>query len=161
MPNYQNGKIYKIINDENDLVYYGSTTQSLCRRFTRHKDYYKKFLETSKRLCYSTEILKYNNPMIILVEDFPCERKEQLTARERFYIENNKCVNKYIPGRTPEEYRKDKADIIKKKDIEYRTNNKEFLKESKMNLYNKNKDSENKKRRENRKEKRKNIPLNQ
>ena len=34
---YRNGKIYIIRNHCNDLVYVGSTTQSLSRRFSKHK----------------------------------------------------------------------------------------------------------------------------
>ena len=37
MVNYQNGKIYKIINQSNDIVYIGSTTQALSHRYTKHK----------------------------------------------------------------------------------------------------------------------------
>ena len=41
MPNYSNGKIYTIRyrNDDN-LIYVGSTTQMLCRRFQKHKNQY-------------------------------------------------------------------------------------------------------------------------
>ena len=45
-----------------------------------------------------------DNCEIVWIEDYPCERKEQLTARERYYIENINCVNKLIPGRTNHEY---------------------------------------------------------
>jgi hypothetical protein len=49
---------------------------------------------------------------IIWVEDFPCERKDQLKARERYYIENRVCVNKNVPGRTHEEwYQANKAHV--------------------------------------------------
>ena len=35
---YQNAKIYKIINDDlPNLIYYGSTIQTLKRRFSEHK----------------------------------------------------------------------------------------------------------------------------
>ena len=30
MVNYNNGKIYKIINENNEIIYIGSTTQKLC-----------------------------------------------------------------------------------------------------------------------------------
>ena len=46
-----------------------------------------------------------------------------LHRRERFYIETNECVNLYIPGRTPKEYRDVPA--IKEKKAEYRAAHKE------------------------------------
>jgi len=42
--------------------------------------------------------------VITLVEKYRCETKDELHARERYYIENNKCVNKVIPTRTTKEY---------------------------------------------------------
>ena len=34
---YKNGKIYQILNNVNDAVYVGSTTQPLCKRLYNHK----------------------------------------------------------------------------------------------------------------------------
>ena len=132
MPNYQNGKIYKIINDENDLVYYGSTTVPLWQRMGKHRVEHKRYLEGKRtRNITSFDILKYKNAQIVLVEDCPWDRKEQLTARERFWIENNKCVNKVIPGRTQKEYReiynKENKEIIKKKSKEHYEQNKDKI----------------------------------
>lgn len=69
---YKNGKIYKIECDE--LTYYGSTCTTLVKRLHMHK------ILTNK--C-SSKILFENGsaPIITLVEDFPCERREQLLAR--------------------------------------------------------------------------------
>jgi hypothetical protein len=39
-----------------------------------------------------------------LIEDYPCESKYELESRERYHIENTKCVNKNIPTRTLLEY---------------------------------------------------------
>ena len=38
MANYSNGEIYKILNDVDDEVYIGSTTQLLCKRMALHRD---------------------------------------------------------------------------------------------------------------------------
>ena len=48
-----------------------------------------------------------NNTDIILVESYPCENKNELHSRERYYIENNNCVNKIIPTRTSKEFKKE------------------------------------------------------
>ena len=37
MPDYANGKIYKIVNTENEKVYIGSTTQRLWGRMRGHR----------------------------------------------------------------------------------------------------------------------------
>jgi hypothetical protein len=46
------------------------------------------------------EILEKNNYEIILIENYPCETKEELHKRERHFIESMQCVNKVIPTRT-------------------------------------------------------------
>lgn len=61
--------------------------------------------------------------MITLKEKFPCNDNDELHARERFYIDNNDCVNKNIPGRTAEEYKNDnKVKISEQKKEKYDCN---------------------------------------
>ena len=79
----------------------------------------------------SFKIIENNNYDIILVEDFPCERKEQLLARERFFIENTECINKVIPTRTHKEYREENKEQINEKAKQYYENNKEKIKDTK------------------------------
>ena len=91
MPDYSKGMIYKIYNDSiPDKVYYGSTIQPLHKRLYLHKK-----LDSN---C-SSKIL-FPGGKIVLVEKFPCKDKIELLQRERYYIENNECVNKRIPNRT-------------------------------------------------------------
>jgi hypothetical protein len=54
------------------------------------------------------QVLENEDYDIILEEKYPCNSKEELHKRERYYIDNNLCVNKYIPTRTNQEYRKEK-----------------------------------------------------
>lgn len=102
--NYRNGKIYKITCDDNDLVYYGSTTRKLNHRLANHKINYKRFLDGKRHNMTSFDIVKYDSCKIELVEDYPCNDKHDLAVRERYYIENNECCNKQIPSRTRAEY---------------------------------------------------------
>jgi hypothetical protein len=37
MPDYENGKIYKLVNEVDDEIYIGSTTVRLCNRKSKHK----------------------------------------------------------------------------------------------------------------------------
>jgi hypothetical protein len=151
MSNYQDGKIYKIHSFQTDNIYIGSTTQTLCRRFSNHKTTFKQGLSG----LMSKEILKYDDSMITLIETYPCNDKNELEKRERYHIENNNCVNKRIPTRTSKEYtysNKDKIkqqrkqrsidnkDKIKKTQIQYRLNNKDKSKEYAKQYYNNNSD---------------------
>ncbi len=98
MPDYKLAKIYKVVSDSHpELIYYGSTCQSLCNRMTTHR------WELNRKKgyqCSSINVTKYGDSKIVLVESYPCNSKEELYKRERFYIESNICVNKQTPGLT-------------------------------------------------------------
>ena len=95
MPDFTKAKIYCIQSKSANLKYYGSTTQTLSARFYHHK----KSLDTE-----SKHILCHDDCDIVLMENFPCEDVNQLRVRERWYIENNKCVNIRTPGKTRKEW---------------------------------------------------------
>ena len=98
---YSNGKIYKIVDNTTGNIYIGSTCEKyLSKRLVGHRTSYKCYLEGKTNYMTSFEILKNNNYEIILIESHPCGSSDELHARERFYIENNNCVNKSMPGRT-------------------------------------------------------------
>ena len=121
MSKYNNSKIYRIVCNNTGLVYYGSTTQKyLSNRLSQHRKYQN---------CSSKKIIDEGNYEILLVENVDCNSKDELRARERFYIENNECVNKNIPGRTKKEYQKKYQKEYAKKYQKYRTENKEKIKE--------------------------------
>jgi len=145
MVNYQNGKIYKIVNDELNLTYFGSTCSTLTRRLSAHK--------TSSNKCNSNVLFTTEtNAEIFLVEKFPCNDKEELHQRERFYIENNDCINKIIPNRKPKESRKasDLKHIEKRKEYrkEYLEKNRDREKAKKLKWYYERKNNINEKRKE-------------
>jgi hypothetical protein len=95
---YQEGKVYKIEGD--GLTYYGSTTTTLNERFSDHK--------CNQHCCSSRQIIELGHATIVLVELFPCETLDELLWRERWYIENNECVNINLPILSEEE-RKNKS----------------------------------------------------
>lgn len=105
------GKIY-LINGNNELYYYGSTFKSLDFRYKQHKN-------LDKNKCRSKiifQVYEENKIKIDLIETFYCYTKEELYARERYYIQNNKCINRNIP------YRTKKEKIKKKEPIKYKKN---------------------------------------
>ena len=102
---YANGKIYKIECSETGEVYFGSTCGTLNKRMSKHKDKFQQWQAGQTRASYTSfPLISRGRATISLVEDFACENKKQLHERERFYIENYECVNKFVPGRTMAEY---------------------------------------------------------
>ena len=57
MVNYANGKIYKIISDNDDRIYIGSTCEGLSRRMTHHRAESKKY-QSNKGTCPYCDILQ-------------------------------------------------------------------------------------------------------
>jgi len=150
---YENGKIYCIRSPNTDLVYIGSTTQPLSKRFYNHKKDFK----SNKRYKNSFEILKYGNTYIELIENYPCNSKEELNRREGEIMRNtpNRC-NKTIAGRTMKEWIDDNKEKLRQLRKERYKNNKETVLERNHEYYknNKNKVKEcSKKYRENNREK--------
>jgi hypothetical protein len=135
-------KIYKIISTSNpDLVYYGSTQMSIEKRLYNHKALYEHCKKNNiPRKLTVFDILQYNDAIIELVEDLPKEyTKQQILEREGYYVMNNKCVNKNIPGQTQEQsrkeyYKRNKTEICKKMRTYY-IENAEKIKE-RVNKYN-------------------------
>ena len=100
---YSQGKIYKLYSKEGDLCYIGSTIQPLWRRLKVHK--------YPSNGCRSKELFeKYESIEIELLEDYPCNYRYELEAREKMYIlKTDNCVNKNVPtnghnGKEKEDY---------------------------------------------------------
>jgi Uri superfamily endonuclease len=122
MVNYTLGKIYRITCNKTGLTYIGSCTTSLSARIACHKQQLKK-----GRNCTSFITLENEDFSIILIEDYPCERREQLLARERYWIDNMDCVNKVLPCRTSKEYYQDNREEIIKKQMVWNNDNRDKL----------------------------------
>jgi len=120
MTDYSQAKIYKIECNITNEVYYGSTTLSLSQRIAHHK---------ARRDCSAIKIIDIGNFNIKVIEEYPCNSKKELEARERWYIENNLCVNERIPGRTKQEWREDNKDRLKNFYKQYREKNRDKIKE--------------------------------
>ena len=88
MPNYQDGKIYKIYNTINDNFYVGSTTQKLSQRMKDHRSNCKRL----PHLFLYKEMIEYGKEhfYIELLEKYPCNDKEELAKKEGEYIRSLK-----------------------------------------------------------------------
>lgn len=112
MVNYQNGKIYKIVNNLDNKIYIGSTCSKLSKRLGQHKGNLNKWIDN--RLYAHILLVGWNNISIILIEPYPCNNKDELLKRERYFIEQmNPELNKQKPRRTKKEWINDNEDKIK------------------------------------------------
>jgi hypothetical protein len=90
------GFIYKIINDDTDAIYIGSTIYNINRRFSGHKYRHKKGLQNTS----SYQILCGVNPRIELIEEFTYKHLSELRRREgKLQQQTANCINKNIAGR--------------------------------------------------------------
>ena len=135
---YSRGKIYKLTC--NDLVYYGSTIQTLSKRFGSHQSEYLKWKSGNHHFLSSFKLFEEGIPLITLVEDYPCERKEQLLARERWYVDNYENVNHHRPIISKEE----RNEYCKEYNERYRDKNPEKLRSLYKTYYDTHKDEINK-----------------
>ena len=58
MPDYSNGKVYKLVCDTTQKIYIGSTTLRLCQRLAQHKIDFRLYTNGNKRYSISYEILE-------------------------------------------------------------------------------------------------------
>jgi len=119
MPDYANGKIYKLVCNNTGKIYIGSTCQSkLSQRLGEHRRAF------NKNLCISSkQIIEGGNYNIVLIEKYPCASNDELLKRERYYIDNLECTNKNLPCRTKMEYKKDNRLKLAEKEKQRRLNN--------------------------------------
>ena len=86
MPNYQQAKIYKIECNISGKIYVGSTCEpTLARRLAGHVGDYKRYLNGNYHYVSSFDILANNDYDIVLVESYPCDSKDELYSRERYW----------------------------------------------------------------------------
>ena len=83
---YNNGKIYKIWNISNDEVYVGSTCNPLHKRMSYHRSVVNHPKYEHRNLYKMMDEVGIQNFNIELIEDFPCNNKDQLRRREGHFI---------------------------------------------------------------------------
>ena len=108
---YQNAKIYKICCKDVTVkeCYIGSTT-NLYKRTSQHKSICNSKNERCAGYNFNVYVFirengGWSNWDLVIIEDFPCNTKHELHARERFHIENiHDTLNQHVPTRTRKEY---------------------------------------------------------
>jgi len=110
---YARSKIYKIVCQGTDQIYIGSTAEpSLSRRMYGHRTAYRSW-KSGRPTNYVASFALFDlGPCeIVLIENWPCNNKDELRSREQFHIDLNRalCVNKCraIDNRTEEQKKAD------------------------------------------------------
>ena len=88
MNKFENGKIFKIVDNTSDMIYVGSTYKKLEQRLKQHQANYKSF-KSGIYPNYVTvfKILEnedYNT--IQLIKSYPCENRQQSNIHEGLII---------------------------------------------------------------------------
>jgi hypothetical protein len=104
MVNYSNSKIYRIVptNTEDEICYIGNTTKKyLSQRMVAHKTNYNKWKETG--VSCNDDILNnifdkygFDNCKILLIENFPCDSKDELENKTNDYIKTLNILDNHL-----------------------------------------------------------------
>ena len=107
MVDYSKGKIYQIKNHIDDDIYVGSTTNTLEGRMKGHRQGSHTKCKQHLQLYMKMNEYGFDKFFIELIEEYPCNSKIELGAREGHWIKERGTSNKVIQGRTKQEYKKD------------------------------------------------------
>ena len=98
MNGYENGKIYKVVDKNDNIIYIGSTKTSLKERWRKH-------------------LLNCDEYNIKLIENYPCECKRELVKYEQKFIDlysEMGLLNKHKAYRSKEERKQYEKEYDKK-----------------------------------------------
>lgn len=114
--NLKTGYIYEITSKNDGKKYFGSTFNQVDKRIKQHISSYHSYLKGTTKVFFTTsfDIIKGDFDVSIL-ETIQNADAKYLHERERYYIENNDCVNKIIPNRNKLEYYEDNSEHLKDK----------------------------------------------
>jgi hypothetical protein len=142
MSSYATGKIYKITSPHTDMIYIGSTIQSLHSRICKHKSKYKQQIQRSSKYMFDS-----GDPQIELIEEYPCNSKKELLLREQYYMDlySDYCINKvkaFLSVEDREAYCRDyrKSERGKAVKQKYREKNREKIQLKKKEDYKQNRE---------------------
>jgi hypothetical protein len=128
---FAKGKIYGIYNKNGVLRYIGSTPQELSARWRDHKGDTKKLNKTADIFKEMRE-LGIENFYIELIENWPCNNRDELRQREGYWQRQNwdNIANMKIECRTRQERESEPEFIIKKNEYskKHRKENPEMYK---------------------------------
>ena len=127
MPDYSLSKIYKLVSNKTSDIYICSCLMRLSTRLCGHKNKNNKCV--SRNLFVDDAIIT-----IVLIENFACNTKNELKARELHHITTNNCININKPF-VCDILISDRKEYDKIYNKEYYTNHKEEAKEHNKAYY--------------------------
>ena len=132
MDEIKRGFIYALKSNSIDVIYIGSTIQTIKERFRLHKKEYKNHQNNIGNYVSSYEVVKYDDCYVELIKEVVCNKNQLRTIESEEILKHSNCVNIYNPKpRTDEE--------VKMYDKIYYEKNKEYFKEYFKEYYEKNK----------------------
>jgi group I intron endonuclease len=129
---YQNGKVYKLVSDLTSKIYVGSTCCPLRIRLNKHKNNAKMYPD--RKVYRKFNRVGWDSVSIILLEEYPCDNKMQLIARERHWYDLlQPKLNNNVPAQTQTEsiqkWQADNKEQIKQYKLEWKQQNPNYYKE--------------------------------
>jgi group I intron endonuclease len=129
MINYKNGKVYKIINtlyDNEERIYVGSTCNKLCVRMALHRGRSK--TKKERKLYKETNEYGWDKFIIVLLENYPCNSRDELRMKEQEWITKlhpyYNLIRAYRTDKEQKQYYEDnKEQILQQKKL-YKLKNK-------------------------------------
>ena len=98
------GKVYRLVSEDGQLVYIGSTVDSLQKRLRYLHNAYARHLAGNGAWVAPFDVFQASGGpekcRIELVEDVPCDTMGELRARQAFHIDECDCVNRRSPSGT-------------------------------------------------------------
>ena len=139
--------MYALKSDSCDKYYIGSTCSSLSNRFSRHKSHYRDYQNGEMNYMSSFDMIEHDDCYIELIEEYPCNSRKELLAREGQLVRQHKdsTVNRHIPGNSKNRKERDARYYRKNKEKcrgateKYIRNNPEKRKATLKKYYEKNK----------------------
>ena len=94
MVNYQNSKIFKLVENDSGLTFIGGTTEKyLCKVVCDIRYKLKNYKQKPGKINLMFEIIKNSKFSIVLLDTYPCNSKDELQARVFYHIKKFKEEN--------------------------------------------------------------------
>ena len=90
---YSNTKIFKIVSENTNDVYYSTTMTPLSKRKALMYANYKLYKQSKKKYVPAFDLFDLGSVKFILVESYPCKNKDESNSRLHHYISSNPCIN--------------------------------------------------------------------
>ncbi len=133
---YSRCLIYKLCCNDPSIrdEYYGHTTDKTKRKYS-----HKSCCDDENNFHHNVYVYQFirnnggwNNWSMIVVEEYPCENRNQAEARERHWIETQRAtLNKRLPTRTRQERYEENREENKEYIKQYRDEHKEEIRKHK------------------------------